>query len=73
MFVWAISRKGILRDLSSPCKIFQVRMTDPSFSRKGKKLLQDPGYFAKINQEFLSISCMINQDHYCLARKSEMP
>jgi hypothetical protein len=37
------------------------------------KQSQDPGYFAKIHQEFLSISCMINQDHYCLARKREMP
>jgi hypothetical protein len=32
------------------------------------KQSQDPGYFAKIHQEYLSITCMINQDHYCLAR-----
>jgi hypothetical protein len=49
---------GNLQDLPSPCKIYKY-LQDASFSRKSKKMLQDPGYFAKINQEILSITCTI--------------
>jgi hypothetical protein len=65
MLVWARSRKGILRDFS------RTNTRPIIFKKRAKeccKQSQDPGYFAKINQEYLSIAFMINQDHYRLAR-----
>jgi hypothetical protein len=65
-----------LADFPSPCKIFEVHDKTHHFQERAKecfKQSQNPGYFAKIHQEYLSITCMINQDHSCLAIKIKMP
>ena len=46
---------GNLRDLSSICKAFQV-FAGPIIFKKEQRMLQDPGYFAKINREYLTFT-----------------